>query len=116
MSERGRLDLRWFTEDGLPDDLIPYPVAGICGGPTRERQPVGAFRQGSVAGRPPRMVGAGAYQTLWSSNRSALKEPWVTWDPELEPSTESQRLLCLAMIAFRLVPGTGWMKKISLCE
>ncbi|MFJ6770153.1 NUDIX domain-containing protein [Kitasatospora sp. NPDC091257] len=25
------LDLRWFTEDGLPDDLIPYPAAGIHG-------------------------------------------------------------------------------------
>ncbi|MFD0404397.1 NUDIX domain-containing protein [Kitasatospora sp. NPDC127116] len=25
------LDLRWFTEDGLPDDLIPYPAAGIRG-------------------------------------------------------------------------------------
>ncbi|MGW3178769.1 NUDIX hydrolase [Kitasatospora sp. NPDC001119] len=25
------LDLRWFAEDGLPDDLIPYPAAGIRG-------------------------------------------------------------------------------------
>ncbi|MFF2620069.1 NUDIX domain-containing protein [Kitasatospora sp. NPDC058046] len=25
------LDLRWFAEGGLPDDLIPYPAAGIRG-------------------------------------------------------------------------------------
>ncbi|MFE4977251.1 NUDIX domain-containing protein [Kitasatospora sp. NPDC056651] len=25
------LDLRWFTEDDLPEDLIPYPGAGIRG-------------------------------------------------------------------------------------
>ncbi|MGW2873081.1 NUDIX domain-containing protein [Kitasatospora sp. NPDC001225] len=25
------LDLRWFAEDDLPDDLTPYPAAGIRG-------------------------------------------------------------------------------------